>query len=201
MKYLSFLLVLVANLPGAELGNKVPDSQPAARVNLMTSAGADMVHAQWRYSDTKIVEVDFTGPGADGQPTGKPVKTYDYLPHAGGAAFDDSGWEQISPESLDQRRSTGRLCFNWYRTSITLPEKIGDFSTLGSTVVFETSVDDYAEVWVDGELTRAFGQTGQFCRGGLERIEPADYRPRCKTGAEDSARHFRRQWTNVESAD
>jgi gluconolactonase len=119
-----------------------------------------MVHAQWRYSDTKIVEVDFTGPGADGQPTGKPVKTYDYLPHAGGAAFDDSGWERISPESLVQRRSTGRLCFNWYRTSITLPEKIGDFSTLGSTVVFETSVDDYAEVWIDGELTRAFGQRG-----------------------------------------
>ena len=160
MKYLSVLLALAAGLPAAELGNKVPDTHPAASVNLMTSDGANLVHAQWRYSDTRIVEVDFTGPGADGQPTGKPVRTYDYSPHAGGAAFDDSGWERISPEALDQRRSTGRLCFNWYRTSITLPEKIGDFSTLGSTVVFETSVDDYAEVWVDGELTRAFGQRG-----------------------------------------
>jgi hypothetical protein len=44
--------------------------------------------------------------------------------------------------------------------SVTVPEKIGTFSTLGSTVVFETSVDDYAEVWVDGELTRAVGQRG-----------------------------------------
>ena len=160
MKYLAFLLTLAGSVPGAEPDNKVPDTQPAASVNLMTSDGANLVHAQWRYSDTKIVEVDFTGPGADGQPTGKPVRTYDYSPHAGGAAFDDSGWERISPEALDQRRSTGRLCFNWYRTSITVPEKIGDFSTLGSTVVFETSVDDYAEVWVDGELTRAFGQRG-----------------------------------------
>ena len=27
-------------------------------------------------------------------------------------------------------------------------------------MVFETSVDDYAEVWVDGELTRGLGQMG-----------------------------------------
>ena len=157
MKHVIFLLALAGGLAGAELGNKIPDSQAEASVNLMTSTGANLVHAEWRYSDTKIVEVDFTGPGADGQPTGKPVRTYDYSPHAGGVDYDDSRWEQISPESLDQRRSTGRLCFNWYRTNITVPEKIGTFSTLGSTVVFETSVDDYAEVWVDGELTRAVG--------------------------------------------
>src|SRR5256885_800956 len=82
---------------------------PSATVNLMTNEGAGLVRAQWRYSDTKIVEVDFPGPGADGQPTGKPLKTYDYTPHAGGSDFDDSNWEQISPVSLEQRRSTGRL--------------------------------------------------------------------------------------------
>jgi gluconolactonase len=160
MKHLTFLLALTCCWAGAELGNKIPESQPEASVNLMTGDGANLVRAQWRYRDTKIVEVDFTGPGVDGQPTGKPVRTYDYSPHAGGVDYDDSRWEQISPESLDQRRSTGRLCFNWYRTSITIPEKIGTLSTLGSTVVFETSVDDYAEVWVDGELTRAVGQRG-----------------------------------------
>src|ERR1041385_2599488 len=160
MKHLTFLLALTCCLAGAELGNKIPDSQPEASVNLMTGDGANLVRAQWRHSDTRIIEVDFTGPGADGQPTGKPVKTYDYSPHAGGLDFDDSKWEQISPASLEQRRSTGRLCFNWYRTNITVPEKIGEYSTLGSTVVFETSVDDYAEVWVDGELTRALGQRG-----------------------------------------
>ncbi len=44
----------------------------------------------WRYSDTRIVETEFRAPGPDGQPTGAPVKTYDYAPHAGGADFDDS---------------------------------------------------------------------------------------------------------------
>jgi gluconolactonase len=160
MKKLLLVTGLACALSAAELRNPVPDSRPETSVNLMTREGADLVHAQWRYSDTKIVEVDFTGPGADGQPTGKPVKTYDYMPHAGGAGFDDSRWEQISPASLDQRRSTGRLCFNWYRTRVTIPEKIGDFPTRGSTVVFETSVDDYAEIWVDGELIRATGQRG-----------------------------------------
>ncbi|HKP12688.1 MAG TPA: SMP-30/gluconolactonase/LRE family protein [Blastocatellia bacterium] len=42
------------------------------------------MRGQWRYSDTKIVEVDFRAPGPDKQPTGGPIKTYDYMPHAGG---------------------------------------------------------------------------------------------------------------------
>src|SRR6185369_8295682 len=140
LRNLDLLVVfgLAGLLTAAEVHKMVPDAQPEASVNLMTDEGAREVKAQWRYSDTKIVEVDFTGPGADGQPTGKPVKTYDYTPHAGGLDFDDSGWESISPPSLEQRRATGRLCFGWYRTRITIPEKIGGFPTLGSTVVFET---------------------------------------------------------------
>jgi gluconolactonase len=158
MKHLILFLTIAGSIGAAEIGNTISGNRPEATINLMTRDGADLVHAQWRYSDTKIIEVDFTGPGGDGQPTGRPVRTYDDTPHAGGVDFDDSGWEQISPESLDQRRSTGRLCFNWYRTTTTVPEKIGEYSTGESTVVFETSVDDYAEVWVDGELTRALGQ-------------------------------------------
>jgi hypothetical protein len=37
---------------------------------------------------------------------------------------------------------------------------IGEHKTKGAQVVFETSVDDYAEIWGDGELTRAPGQSG-----------------------------------------
>jgi gluconolactonase len=36
----------------------------------------------------------------------------------------------------------------------------GKFDPTGATVVFEIVVDDYAEVWVDGKLTPALGQTG-----------------------------------------
>jgi gluconolactonase len=133
---------------------------PAATVDLTTPEGVRLVKGEWRYSDTKIIEVDFRAPGPDGQPTGAPIRTYDFAPHAGGADFDDSRWKVIDPGSLAARRSTGRLCFNWYRINITVPERIGSFDPTGSTVVFETALDDYAEVWVDGELTRAPGQSG-----------------------------------------
>jgi gluconolactonase len=137
-----------------------PSGQPNATIDLSTAEGVQLIQGQWRYSDTKIIEVDFKSAGADQQPTGAPNRTYDYTPHAGGADFDDSNWEAIAPTSLQARRSTGRMCFNWYRINITIPERIGDFNPAGATVVFETSLDDYAEIWVDGELTRGLGQTG-----------------------------------------
>ena len=58
------------------------------------------------------------------------------------------------------------MCFAWYRINVTVPERIGNFDPTGSTVVFETSIDDYAEVWVDGELSRALGQMGGSVIGG-----------------------------------
>ena len=35
-----------------------------------------------------------------------------------------------------------------------------DVNVAGATAVFETSIDDYAEIWIDGELSRALGQSG-----------------------------------------
>ncbi|MEW5976009.1 MAG: SMP-30/gluconolactonase/LRE family protein [Acidobacteriota bacterium] len=142
------------------VGLEVPGGAPDASVNLATREGLQLVQGQWRYSDTRIIEVDFKAAGSDGQPTGGPNKTYDYTPHAGGADFDDSAWQILDPTTLDQRRSTGRLCFNWYRIRFTVPAKIDGFDPRGSNVVFETSLDDYAEIWVDGELTRGLGQSG-----------------------------------------
>ena len=110
--------------------------------------------------DTAAQLVDFKAAGADGQPTGAPNKTYDFTPHAGAADFDDSKWEVIDPTTLDKRRSAGRLAFNWYRIKIKVPERVGNFDPTGSTLVFDTSIDDYAEIWVDGELPRAAGQSG-----------------------------------------
>jgi gluconolactonase len=136
------------------------DGRPDALIDLRTADGARLVNAQWRYSDTKIVETDFSAPGADFKPSGKAIKTYDYVPKAGSVDFDDSAWERIEPAALETRRSTGKLCFSWYRTAVTIPERVGTFETRGSTVVFEVVVDDYAEVWVDGQLPRVVGQTG-----------------------------------------
>ncbi len=144
----------------AEITPAIPLDPPEAMIDLATVEGVQMVRGQWRYSDTKIIEVDFKAPGSDGQPSGAPIKTYDYTPHAGGADFDDAQWEVIDPTTLQQRRATGRICFNWYRINITIPERVGNVDPTGSTVVFETALDDYAEVWVDGELPRTLGQMG-----------------------------------------
>ncbi len=153
-------LILGTAGSGAHALQEVPTGRPEATIDLTTKEGVRLVRGEWRYSDTKIIEVDFKAPGPDGQPTGKTIKTYDYIPQAGGGDFDDSRWEVLDPTTLDKRRGAGRLSFNWYRINVTIPERIGQFNPTGSTVVFETSVDDYAEVWVDGELPRQVGQSG-----------------------------------------
>jgi gluconolactonase len=148
------LVTLVANAARA------PEDGALATIDLATREGTALVMGDWRYSDTRIVEVPFVKPGADGQPTGSPVTTYDVEPKAGAVEFDDSHWPVIDPTSLSARRGFGRLGFNWYRITVTIPDRIGRFDPTGSDAVFETAVDDYAEVWVDGELPRGLAQQG-----------------------------------------
>ncbi len=136
------------------------EQRPDAVIDLMTEEGIRLVKGQWRYSDTKIVEVAHRSPGPDLGPSGGPNRTYDIQPHAGAAEFDDSAWEAIPPAGLETRRSTGRLCFNWYRIAITIPDRIGAYDPTGSTAVFEVVIDDYAEVWVNGRLPLVLGQAG-----------------------------------------
>jgi gluconolactonase len=133
----------------------VPGSTPAMTIDLATPEGVARVKGQWRYSDVKIVETEFRAAGADGQPGATPVNTYDISPHAGGVDFDDSNWEAIEPAMLSRRRGNGRVSFAWYRINITIPDNLA-----GNDVVFTTSLDDYAEIWVDGELSRHLGQSG-----------------------------------------
>lgn len=142
------------------LAQDAPSGKAEATIDLTSAAGIKTVKGQWKYSDTRIVEADFRASGADSQPSGPAVKTYDYTPHAGGADFDDSQWEQIAATDLGKRRGNGKLSFNWYRVTVTIPEKTGELDPSGSTVVFQTALDDYAEVWVNGELSRYLGQRG-----------------------------------------
>src|SRR5262245_34046546 len=90
---LGFALPRLIAKPSARAGVSI--EKPEAVIDLATDAGVKLVKGQWRYSDTKIIEVDFKGPGADKQPTGAPIKTYDFTPHAGGADYDDSRWELV----------------------------------------------------------------------------------------------------------
>jgi gluconolactonase len=158
-----------ARLPGPpELLPGLPD----AIVDLQTDEGAGLVGARWRYSDAYVQEIDFValaGPGAPDPlgPGDRPNRTYDVVPHAETADFDDAAWDVLAPADTQQRLADGRVCFNWYRTEITLPERIGALDVSGATVVFEVVVDDYAEVWVDGRMPLALGLTGGHVVGGF----------------------------------
>ncbi|HET9693648.1 MAG TPA: SMP-30/gluconolactonase/LRE family protein [Steroidobacteraceae bacterium] len=148
--------IAVAGEPGA-----APEGEPAARLDLQTAEGVAAVRGAWRYADAELVPTQHKAPDASGQPTGAPARTWDVQPRAGGVGFDDSGWTVLEPATLRERRGHGRVSFNWYRINVTVPERVGAFDiTNGATLVFSTSLDDYAEVWVDGELPRATGQEG-----------------------------------------
>jgi gluconolactonase len=133
---------------------------PDAIVDLQTDEGVALIGGRWRYADAEIVESAFVGVGDDLGPGSEPNCTYGVEPHAQTIQFDDSAWRVLEPHETQLRLSTGRVCFNWYRINVTIPARVGDFDPTGATVVFEVVIDDYAEVWVDGELPLTLGQVG-----------------------------------------
>src|SRR4051812_12841568 len=157
---LALILAIALLRADGQMIQDPPFGRPDAVVDLASREGVQLVRGQWRYHDVKIVDAASQAVGPDLKPSGAPTKTYDYEPHAGVAEFDDSKWEAIDAATLDQRRSTSKVCFNWYRIKITIPEKVANFNTAGSTVAFEIVIDDYAEVWVKGKMPRILGQPG-----------------------------------------
>ena len=97
---LAALLLFAATFAHASTDEILAKRKPQASINLATKEGVDLVKGEWRYSDTRIVEVDFKAAGHDGQPGNTPNKAYDFTPHAGRAYFDDSKWEVIDPTTL-----------------------------------------------------------------------------------------------------
>lgn len=132
----------------------------ALTLDLTDTTQAAKVQAAWRYSDAHVVATNFFSAGTDGQPSAAPNQTQTIEPRAGRAEFDDSAWPVIAADTLKQRRGSGRVSFNWYRLSLTLPDTIDGVRVSGKTVWLEARLDDYAEIWVNGEIGRAFGQMG-----------------------------------------
>jgi gluconolactonase len=129
-----------------------PSLPPSQVVDLMTAEGSAAFGAQWKVSDVKIVEV----PAIQGAlPQHK--TTYNIEPRAGESGFDDSKWPTIEAKDLSVRRSGGHVAFMWYRTMLTIPAKIGAFDTADAQVVLQVLVDDYAEVWINGQMPRRAG--------------------------------------------
>ncbi|HLF68664.1 MAG TPA: SMP-30/gluconolactonase/LRE family protein [Gaiellaceae bacterium] len=156
-----------ARLPGPP---ELLSGRPDAIVDLQTDEGSALVGATWRYADAEVREIEFVELGSPEDPLGPgtvPNRTYDVLPHAEAVDFDDSAWRVLTPEETMLRLGNGRVSFNWYRFEVTIPERVGELDSTGATVVFETVIDDYAEVWVNGELPLALGDTGGRVVGGF----------------------------------
>src|SRR5438128_1008975 len=131
-----------------------PSLVPAHFVDLMTAEGMAAFRAQWKTMEAKIVE----GPALPNAMPGYKT-SYDINPHAGESGFDDSSWPTIDPKGLADRRGGGKVSFLWFRTNLTIPAKIGNFDTAGAKAVLTAYVDDYAEVWINGQMPRRAGIT------------------------------------------
>jgi gluconolactonase len=127
---------------------------PAHVVDLMTNAGSAVFGARWRAMEAKIVECPAL---SDAMPEFK--TTYDIEPYAGESGFDDSDWPVVAATDLGARRGGGLVSFFWFRTILTIPASAAGFDTAGAMTVLRVNIDDYAEVWVNGELPRAAGRT------------------------------------------
>ena len=141
-----------APVPAPPAPVQPPSLPPTYVVDLMTGQGSGAFGAQWKTMEAKIVAAK----PIDGALPGYSAAT-DIAPHAGEAGFNDGAWPAIKAEDLSARRSGGHVAFIWYRANLTIPAKIGDFDTAGAKVVLRVLVDDYAEVWVNGQMPRAAG--------------------------------------------
>ena len=78
--------------------------------------------------------------------------------------YDDSGWEICA--NIRKSISKG-FTFAWYRITVELPEKVNGVDVAGFRVWFETNVDNYGEVWIDGKIDNAFGMSGRGAVSGF----------------------------------
>ena len=137
---------------------------PKVTLDLEDPAVLERLGAQWKFGAGW--EPGSANEGLVSQAAGSSARLPDY---------DDSDWEVIEDveaggkekaaggdnPGIRKTRSTG-LTFGWYRISVPLPEKAGDLDVEGCEVWFETNIDDYGEVWVDGEWDRDAGAVNGF---------------------------------------
>jgi len=132
----------------------VASSLPAlCTVDLMTASGSALFGAIWKVREAKIVE---RAPIPDAMPEYK--STYDIDPHAGESGYDDADWPATPATELGAKRGGGHVSFLWFRAQLTIPSRIGDFDPTGAGAVFHVNVDDYGEIWVNGQMPRVSGR-------------------------------------------
>jgi hypothetical protein len=148
--------LLVAQPPIAPL------TPPVHVVDLMTVEGSAAFGARWRGREAKFVECPAL---SDAMPEFK--TTYDVEPHAEVLGFDDEAWPAIAADALGAKRGGGLVSFFWFRATLTIPSHALGFVTDGAKAVLRVNIDDYAEIWVNGEMPRAAGRPSPGCIQGF----------------------------------
>jgi gluconolactonase len=166
-----YLLLLVAMLAAvivlAQETRQLSVDKPQAIADLKTTEGAALVNAKWFVQPAHVHDKDFYLPGPQKgggdalplYPTGTMIKTHTLHPQISDADFNNA-FKEIKPVDLENRQGTGLFSFVWYKVDLTIPATIGKLNTAGTTAVFEITVDDYSEMWVNGKQMQSFGQSG-----------------------------------------
>ncbi|MCI0438999.1 MAG: hypothetical protein L0177_07675 [Chloroflexi bacterium] len=121
---------------------------PRLTLDLQNPDHLKLVGGEWRFAPGYVPGE--ANEGLVAQSAGSPARLPDY---------DDSKWETIL--DIEKGRSRG-LTFGWYRITVTLPEAVNGRPIRGTRCVFETNIDDYGEVWVNGECDRQRGTVQGF---------------------------------------
>ncbi len=142
-----------------------------AELDLENAEHLALTKAEWRFAEGLV----------PGEPNGGLVNLMSDS-SARLADYDDSGWDVC--ENIQEIVLSG-LCFGWYRITVTLPEEVDGKSIAGSKVWIRTCIDDYGEVWVDGEIDLAFGESGRGAASGFN----TEQRVVVSESAEPGAKH------------
>jgi hypothetical protein len=111
---------------------------PRELLDLSKDSDLKQVGGVWRYAQGLVPGQP--NEGLEAHISGSPARLPDY---------DDSDWDTL--DDFTKWISTG-LTFYWYRTKITIPDEVEGVKVAGGRCVVETCIDDYGEVWIDGEL-------------------------------------------------
>lgn len=116
---------------------------PRVALDLNTAEDRQKVNGEWRVAMGLVPGEPNEGLAA--QLLASPARTADY---------DDSAWDLCA--NIRESLSVG-FTFAWYRITVELPQQVNGMPVEGSRLWFETNVDNYGEVWVNGQIDRSTG--------------------------------------------
>ena len=121
---------------------------PRAEFDLQNPDHLKALQGQWRFAPGLV----------PGEPNEGLVPQLESTP-ALLTEYDDSDWKVT--DDLTRWHSQG-LAFAWYRITVTLPELVKGMEIRGTRCLFETCIDDYGEVWINGECDLERGTVQGF---------------------------------------